>query len=117
LPSNKLESTKENTNANSDSIREKKRLAKVTNGVCDARLIGTVIAGRRVEVVMVMKLVVSMSSGASLTALKLLDCVSETLLCFAKTALGVGIVGDRRRRRRGRCHGELSLLSHLKDHF
>lgn len=96
MPSSKLESAKENTNADSNTIGKKEGLAEITNGVGDARLIGTMIAGRRVEIVVVVKVLESMSSGASLTALKLLDCVTETVLRFAKTALRVGIVGDGR---------------------
>lgn len=108
LPPNKLESAKEDPNADPDAIREEEGLAEVANGVGHAGLLGTVTAGRGVEVVVAV--LVGMGSGTSLAALELLDGIAETLLRLAKAALGVGIVGDRRRwrggiRRGGWCHG------------
>lgn len=98
LPPNELEGAEEYTNADSDAIGEKEGLTEVANGVSDTWLVGAMIAGRRFHA----EVLLSMSGSPALPALELLDGVAEALLRFAKTALGVGIVG---RRRRGWCHG------------
>lgn len=72
----------------------------ITYSVSDARFIGTVIAGRRIDVVVV---VAQLGGGATLTTLKLVDCVTEAILRLAKAAFGVGVVARRRRGRRRGC--------------
>lgn len=106
LPASKLEGAKEYADADTDAIGEEECLAEVADGVRDARLVGAVIARRRIELVVVVVVVVVLSGGgAALAELKLVDGVAEALLRLTKAAVGVGFVGEGRRGRRGRCHG------------
>lgn len=93
MASNKLEGAEEYANADSDAIGEEEGLAEVANGVSHAGLVGAVIAGRRVHAAVLL----GVSGGAALPALELLDGVPEALLRFAKAALGIAIVDERRR--------------------
>lgn len=99
MSSNKLEGEEEYANADSDAVGEEEGQAEVANGVSQAGLVGAVIAGRRVHAAVLL----GVSGGAALPALELLDGVPEALLRFAKAALGIGIVDERRRG--WWCHG------------
>lgn len=109
MPSGELEGAEEDANADPDAVGEEEGLAEVSDGVSHAGLVRAMIAGRGIEVEVVVG--VSVSGGSALAALELLDGVAEVILRLAKAgALGVGIVGDRRRRRRrGRCHFSVSV--------
>ena len=101
LAANELEGAEEDADADSDAIGEEEGLAEVADGVGDARLAGAVIAGRAVRLVVV---VVEGGGGAAMAALELLDGFAEALFGLAEAAVGVGIVGDRRRGRRRLFH-------------
>lgn len=82
MSTRKLESAKKNTNPDSNTVREKKALAEIADGVSDTRLVSGVVArGSR------------SGSGAAraLAALKLLNGIAEAFLGLTEAALGVGV--------------------------
>ena len=93
-----LESKEQNSNADANTVGKEKRLAQISDGVGDARLVGVV--ARRVK-----------PPRAALPPLQLLDRLSQSVLCLPEATLRGAVGGfvrlwrrGRRRRRRERSH-------------